>query len=95
MSKTKNAHKSNQYECLGRDTASPLVLNILWSSCCSAAGGSDNPILAEKAGTAPEVIPQHTLQNNNIILNYITYNNNISTMCYFIYLDYIFYQPAQ
>lgn len=58
MSNIKNTHKSNQYECLGKDAESSLGLNILWSS---VAGVAETPMLATT--TSPEVISPNALQN--------------------------------
>lgn len=51
MSNTKNTHKSNQYECLGKDTESSLGLNILWLSCGPVAGVAEAAILAMTSAT--------------------------------------------
>lgn len=62
MSNTKNTHKSNQYECLGKDTESPLASHILWPSLGSIAGVAETPTSATAALTSPEVISSN-LQN--------------------------------
>lgn len=63
MSNTKNTHKSNQYECLGKDAESPLGLHNLWSSLGSIPGVADTHILAMATVTFPEVILTYLLQN--------------------------------
>lgn len=63
MSNTKNTHKSNQYECLGKDAESPLGLYIFLSSLGSIAGVAETTILAMAAVTFPEVVSKYFLQN--------------------------------
>lgn len=52
MSNSKNTHKSNQYECLGKDNESSLGLNILWLSCGSVAGVAKAAILVMTSATS-------------------------------------------
>lgn len=51
MSNSKNTHKSNQYECLGK-VESSLGLNILWLSWSSAAGVDEAAILVRTSATS-------------------------------------------
>lgn len=66
MSKTKNTHKSNQYECLGKDAEFGSGLNILRSSRGSVAGVAETPIFAMAPATFQEVTSPRILQNKTL-----------------------------
>lgn len=82
MSNTKNTHKSNQYECLGKDAEFGSGLNILRSSRGSVAGVAETPILAMAPATVQEVTSPRILQNKTLPklpLNFILpLQNNIA-----------------